>query len=114
MKRKTRQEMIMSELTKELIQHSLEKDYNKASNVFGQIMNVKITDILDQEKIKMADQIYNGAEDEEDEEQLELDVDTNEGDDEVSGESSEDQDPDEEGSRTDDEAKDDPEETEEE
>ena len=43
----------MSELTKELIQHSLEKDYNKASNVFGQIMNVKITDILDQEKIKI-------------------------------------------------------------
>ena len=28
----------MNELTKELIQHSLDKDYNKASNVFGELI----------------------------------------------------------------------------
>ena len=58
--------------TSELIQQALDKDYNKANEIFGELMSAKVNDLLDQEKIKLADQIYNGAEP--DEEQLELDL----------------------------------------
>ena len=62
----------------DLVQHALDQDYNKANKVFGDVMGVRINDILDQEKIKLADQLYNGVEPEEDEEvedeQLELDL----------------------------------------
>ena len=69
----------------DMIQYALDQDFNKANDVFNNMMTVKMSDVLDQEKIKLADQIYNGAEEEdEDEEQLELDLD----DDEVSDESS--------------------------
>ena len=61
-----------------LVQHALDQDYNKANKVFGDVMGVRINDVLDQEKIKLADQLYNGVEPEEDEEvedeQLELDL----------------------------------------
>jgi hypothetical protein len=53
---------------KDLIQHALDQDYNKASEVFGNAMSVKIQDVLDQEKVKLANQIYNGVEAEEDDE----------------------------------------------
>lgn len=46
----------------DLVVNSLEKDYNKANKVFGDIMTIKLNDLLDQEKINLADQIYNGAE----------------------------------------------------
>ena len=46
----------------DLIQHALDQNYNKASEVFGDIMTLKVNDIMDQEKIKLASQIYNGAE----------------------------------------------------
>lgn len=69
----------------DMIQYALDQDFNKANDVFNNMMTVKMSDVLDQEKIKLADQIYNGAEEEDDdEEQLELDLD----DDEVSDESS--------------------------
>ena len=98
----------------DLIKYSLDQDFTKAGKAFGDIMTIKMDDLLDQEKIRLSDQIYNGVEnDENDEEQLELEIDTDEVDDEVSGESSEDQGDNEEGSGTDDEAEDDPEETEE-
>ena len=62
----------------DLVQHALDQDYNKANKVFGDVMGVRINDVLDQEKIKLADQLYNGDEPEEDEEvedeQLELDL----------------------------------------
>tara|TARA_B100000214_G_C23953970_1_gene621812 strand:+ start:776 stop:1144 length:369 start_codon:yes stop_codon:yes gene_type:complete len=62
----------------DLVQHALDQDYNKANKVFGDVMGVRINDVLDQEKIKLADQLYNGVEPEEDEEvedeQLELDL----------------------------------------
>lgn len=52
---------MMSEATaKDMIQHALDQDFNKANEVFGEIMSVKISDVLDQEKIKIAGQIYNG------------------------------------------------------
>lgn len=64
----------MSELTQDLIQHALDQDYNKANNTFGEIMTVKMSDLLDQEKIKLAGQIYNGEEPDEEDDQLELDL----------------------------------------
>lgn len=60
----------------DLVQHALDQDFNKANQVFGDLMGVKINDVLDQEKIRLADQIYNGVEpeEEEDDDQLELDL----------------------------------------
>ena len=49
----------------DLIQHALDQDYNKANKVFGDMMGVKVNDLLDQEKIKLADQIFNDVEPEE-------------------------------------------------
>ena len=59
----------MTDMTTDMIQHALEKDYNKANEIFGEIMGAKVTHALDQEQIRLADQIYNGGE-----EQLELDL----------------------------------------
>lgn len=82
----------MSEAVKELISQALDQDYNNANKTFNDVMTIKMSDLLDQEKVRLADQIYNGVEaDDEDEEdimgdedgdQLELDLDT-EGDDEA-------------------------------
>ena len=58
----------------DLIRSALEKDYNNANKTFGEVMTIKMSDLLDQEKIKMADQVYNGAEEEEEEEDLEIDT----------------------------------------
>ena len=51
-----------------LVQAALDKDYNKANEIFGDAISVKLNDVMDQERIKLAGQIYNGEpEDEEDE-----------------------------------------------
>jgi len=68
---------IMSELTQDMIKHAIDQDFNKANTTFGEIMSVKMADVLDQEKIKLAGQIYNGEDpdgSEEDGEQLDLDL----------------------------------------
>jgi len=58
-----------------LVQHALDQDYNNANKVFGDIMGTRINDVLDQEKIKLSNQVYNGIEpEEENDEQLELDL----------------------------------------
>ena len=67
----------------DLVQHSLDQDYNNANKVFNDIMQVKLNDVLDMEKVKLANQLYNGqpaeADDTEgDEDQLELDLDNEE------------------------------------
>ena len=65
----------------DLVQHALDQDYNKANQIFGDLMGTKITDVLDQEKIRLADQIYNGMDEdegEEDDDQLELDLEDDE------------------------------------
>jgi hypothetical protein len=97
----------------DLIQYSIDQNYAQASKSFGDVMTIKLNDILDQEKIRLSDQIYNGVENEpeEDGEQLNLDLDGD--DEEISGESSEDQDSDEEDAGIDDETDDELEETEE-
>ena len=93
----------MSEAVKDLIQQALDQDFNQANKTFQDVITVKMTDVLDQEKIRLADQIYNGVEvnDEDDDDilgdedgdQLELDLET-EDDDEESEEESEDVDTD--------------------
>ena len=45
--------------TEDLIQHSLAQDYNKANEVFGNVMTTRVADLLDQQKVKIAGQIYN-------------------------------------------------------
>jgi len=58
----------------QLIQQAADKDYASANTTFVDIMNQKLADTLEQERIKVSGQIYNGMESEEDEEQLELDL----------------------------------------
>tara|TARA_Y100001938_G_C8096800_1_gene438667 strand:- start:219 stop:587 length:369 start_codon:yes stop_codon:yes gene_type:complete len=79
-----------------LVQHALDQDYNNANKVFGDIMGTRINDVLDQEKIKLSNQVYNGIEPEEgdeteDDEQLELDLADEEGDYEEDAEVEEDE-----------------------
>tara|TARA_B100000963_G_scaffold98104_1_gene84730 strand:+ start:1902 stop:2246 length:345 start_codon:yes stop_codon:yes gene_type:complete len=50
----------------DLVKHSLAQDYNKANEVFGNVMTTKLTDVLDQTKMKLAGQIYNDEPEEED------------------------------------------------
>ena len=87
----------------DLVQSALDKDYNSANKIFGDLMGSKINDALEQEKIRLADQIYNGvdpdAEDDEDimgdeeSDQLDLELDT-----ESSSEEEETEEPEEESS----------------
>ena len=75
----------------DLVQHSLDQDYNKANKIFSDVISVKLNDVLDQEKIKLANQLYNGQPAEEDdtegdEDQLELDLDNEEDGGDVSAE----------------------------
>ena len=58
----------------QLIQQAADKDYASANTTSVDIMNQKLADTLEQEKIRVSSQIYNGMESEEDEEQLELDL----------------------------------------
>jgi hypothetical protein len=60
----------------DLVQAALDKDYNKANEIFGQVVSVKLDDIIDQERVKLAGQVYNGEEPEDDPEDLEIDDET--------------------------------------
>ena len=51
----------------DLVDAALAKDYNKANEIFGQAITVKLDDVMDQERIRLSNAIYN-ASDEEDEE----------------------------------------------
>ena len=48
----------------DLVDAALAQDYNKANEIFGAAITAKQNDILDQEKVKVAGQIFNGEEDE--------------------------------------------------
>lgn len=54
----------------DLVQAAMSQDYTAASDIFSNIMGEKMSDALDQQKIALANQIYNGEEPEE-----ELDID---------------------------------------
>ena len=77
----------MSDMARELIQQALDQDYNGANKTFGEIMSSKLSDVLDQEQVRMADAVYNGVDadaeneddimgDEDGGEQLELELET--------------------------------------
>ena len=53
-----------------LVDAALAKDYNKANEIFGQAISVKLDDVLDQERIRLSGAIYNGTEDEDEEEDI--------------------------------------------
>ena len=69
----------MSETIEDLIAKTAEGDFVASNNIFGELMQGKINDAMEQEKIRVAGQIYNGLEPEEmeldtDDNQLELDL----------------------------------------
>ena len=90
----------MSEAVKDMISQALDQDFNNANKTFNDVMTIKMSDLLDQETVRLADNIYNGAEayddneddimGDEDGDQLELDLDT-EDDDEAEAEEIEDE-----------------------
>jgi len=49
----------------DLVQHAFDQDYNKANQVFGDLMGQRMNDILDQKKIEVAGQIHNNVEEDE-------------------------------------------------
>jgi len=57
----------------DLVQASLNQDYNGANEIFGDLMSSKISDALEQEKIQLANNIYNGVEEEEEVEDFDVD-----------------------------------------
>ena len=89
------------ETIEDLVRHSLDQDYNKANKVFGDLMSDKLNTVLDQAKMKIAGQIYNG--DPEDEEEIEDEEDI-ENEEEVDVEGEEDTEETEEEIETEDEA----------
>ena len=52
----------------DMIDLAYSQDYVKATTIFSDMMGVKISDALDQEKIAIADQLFNDQEETEDEE----------------------------------------------
>ena len=69
----------MSEAVKDLIQQAMDQDFNNANKTFQDVMTIKMSDLLDQEKVRLADQIYNGIEPENEEDlDLEDEVDAEE------------------------------------
>ena len=76
----------------DMINYAIDQNFNKANNLFNDMVTIKMSDLLDQEKINVANQMYNGVEpdDEDDEDlmgdeddsQLELDLDSESGDEE--------------------------------
>ena len=80
----------MSDMARELIQQALDQDYNSANKTFGEIMTAKLDDVLNQEKVRMADAVYNGGDPDVEDDvlgdqdgvQLELDLDTESDDEE--------------------------------
>ena len=60
-----------------MVQHAVDQEYTKANDIFKDVMTIKLNDLLDQEEVRIADQMFNGVEDEDfedDDEQLELDL----------------------------------------
>jgi len=81
-----------------LIQHAMDQEFTKANDIFQDVMTIKLNDLLDQEEVRVADQMFNGVEDDDienddDEDQLELELETEgefESDEEVDEEDDED------------------------
>ena len=80
----------------DLIQHSLAQDYNKANEVFGNVMTTRVADLLDQQKVKIAGQIYNDEPEDQEDPLEDEDFEETEGEEEETEEDIEDDDEEEE------------------
>ena len=58
----------------DLVQAAMDQNYTSATDIFSNLMGEKMAAALDQTKIALADQIFNGAESEEDIDDEELDL----------------------------------------
>lgn len=70
------QELLSPEI-QNMVQHAMDQEYTRANDIFKDVMTIKLNDLLDQEEVRIADQMFNGVEDEDfedDDEQLELDL----------------------------------------
>ena len=76
---------------KDLIKASLDKDYNHANKIFGEVMTIKMSDLLDQEKVKLADQIYNQVPEDEENDDDGIDDEANGDDEDIEDEALEDE-----------------------
>ena len=76
---------------KDLIKASLDKDYNHANKIFGEVMTIKMSDLLDQEKVKLADQIYNQVPEDEESDDNGIDDEANGDDEDIEDEALEDE-----------------------
>ena len=74
----------------DLVDAALAKDYNKANEIFGQAITVKLDDVMDQERIRLSNAIYN-ASDEEDEEDEDMEDSEDVSDDDMDVEDSDDE-----------------------
>jgi len=63
----------MDNSIEDLINTVVDQDFSKSGPMFSEIMQDKMSDAIEQEKIAIAGQVFNGEEPEE--EQLELDLD---------------------------------------
>ena len=50
----------------DLVQAAMNQDYTTANEIFNDMMSDKVSDALDQEKISIANQLYNGGQPEDD------------------------------------------------
>jgi hypothetical protein len=59
----------------DLVQAALEKNYTAATEIFNDAVGQKMTSALDQEQIRIANQIYNGGAPEEDDYEVSDEID---------------------------------------
>lgn len=77
----------MTEAVNDFLDAVLDQDFSKAQPMFDNMLGAKIADALDQEKVRVADQMFNGAEveiedDDPSEEEIEAAIDELDDDDE--------------------------------
>ena len=81
------------ESIQDMIKHSLDQDFNKANAAFGEVMTIKLDDLLTQEKANIAGTIYDDDDDEieDDDEDIDEDeIDEEDYDDEIEDDDEED------------------------
>ena len=57
------------------IKNVKDQDFNAANSIFADLMTDRVNGIMDAEKVKIADQVFNGAEPENDTDDVEDDTD---------------------------------------
>jgi len=66
------------ESIQDMIKHSLNQDFNKANAAFGEVMTIKLDDLLTQEKANIAGTVYNDEEEDVVDNENEDDIDDDE------------------------------------